>query len=50
MENRTPLSNSGSDSDEETMRRIDELMKDPKRLREAVESRMEKVVRNWPRR
>ena len=44
------MSNSGSESDEETIRRIDELMKDPKRFREAVESRMDKVVRNWPRR
>ncbi len=49
MENRASVSDRPSESDEETMRRIDELLKDPNRLREAVESRIDKVVKNWPR-
>jgi hypothetical protein len=37
-------------SDEEIMRKIDELRKDPKRFEEYVASRMDKAVKNWRRR
>jgi hypothetical protein len=43
------LPDSGSESDEEAIRKIDELLKDPKKLREAVESRIDRVVKNWPK-
>jgi hypothetical protein len=49
LENRTSLPDSGSESDEEAIRKIDELLKDPKKLREAVESRIDRVVKNWPK-
>ena len=48
--NRLPLSDSRVESDEEIIRKIDELMKDPERLKQAIESRMDKVVKNWPKR
>ena len=50
MEKRTQLPGSRAESDEEVIRRIDELLNDPKKLREAVEARIDKVVKNWPRR
>ena len=50
MKNRLPLSNSRVESDEEIIRKIDELMKDPEKLKQAIESRMDKVVKNWPKR
>jgi hypothetical protein len=37
------------ESDEEIMRKFDELMKDPKKFKEYVASRMDRAVRNWPR-
>jgi len=39
----------GSESDEEVLRRIDELMKDPEKLQQAIESRIDTVVKNWPK-
>ena len=50
MKNRLPLSDSRVESDEEIIRKIDELMQDPERLKQAIESRMDKVVKNWPKR
>jgi len=50
MKNRTPLSEPRAGSDEESIRRIDELMKDPEKLRQAIESRIDAVVKNWPKR
>ena len=50
MENRNSLPEQGSESDEEAIRRIDELLKDPKKLQEAIESRIDRVVKNWPKR
>ena len=44
------MSDSRVESDEEIIRKIDELMKDPERLKQAIESRMDKVVKNWPKR
>ncbi len=46
MKNRGPL----AESDEEVMRKIDEIMKDPKKLEEYVASRLDRAVKNWPRR
>jgi len=45
MKNRLPLSDSRVESDEEIIRKIDELMKDPEKLKQAIESRIDKVVR-----
>ncbi len=50
MENRAPLSDSRAESDEEIIRKIDELMKDPEKFKQAIESRMDTVVKNWPKR
>jgi hypothetical protein len=50
MKNRLPLSDSRVESDEEIIRKIDELMEDPEKLKHAIESRMDKVVKNWPKR
>ena len=50
MKNRLPLSDSRVESDEEIIRKIDELMEDPEKLKQAIESRMDKVVKNWPKR
>jgi hypothetical protein len=44
------LSDSHVESDEEIIRKIDELMQDPEKLKQAIESRMDKVVKNWPKR
>jgi hypothetical protein len=35
--------------DEEIMRKMDELMKDPKRFDVYVASRLDMAVKNWPR-
>jgi len=43
------LSDSRVESDEEIIRKIDELMKDPEKLKQAIESRIDKVVKNWPK-
>jgi hypothetical protein len=50
MKNRAPLSDSRAESDKEIIRKIDELMKAPEKFKQAVESRMDTVVRNWPKR
>jgi hypothetical protein len=50
MKNEKPLSESRIGPDEESIRRIDELTKDPEKLREAIESRIDAVVKNWPKR
>jgi len=50
VKNRLPLSDSRVESDEEVIRRIDGLIKDPEKLKQAIESRMDKVVKNWPKR
>jgi hypothetical protein len=50
MENRAPLSDSPAESDEEIIRKIDELMNDPEKFKQAIESRMDRVVKNWPTR
>ncbi len=36
--------------DEEVMRKLDRLMKDPAKWREYVEARAEKAIRHWPKR
>jgi hypothetical protein len=36
--------------DEEVMRRLDLLMKDPDKWREYVKARAEKAIRHWPKR
>jgi hypothetical protein len=36
--------------DEEVMRKLDRLMKDPAKWREYIESRAEKAVKNWRKR
>ncbi len=35
--------------DEEVIRKIDDLMKDPKKFEAYVASRLERAVKNWPR-
>jgi hypothetical protein len=50
MKNRSPLSDSRVESDEEIIRKIDELMNDPEKLKQAIESRIDKDVKNWPKR
>jgi hypothetical protein len=50
LENREPLSDSRAESDEEIIQKIDELMKNPEKFKQAIESRMETVVKNWPKR
>jgi hypothetical protein len=50
MKNRSPLSDSRVESDEEIIRKIDELMKNPEKLKQAIDYRMDKVVQNWPKR
>lgn len=37
------------ESDEETLRKVHEIVKDPGRLREYVASRLDRAVKNWPR-
>jgi hypothetical protein len=48
MKSRAPLSDSGAESSEEVIRKIDELMKDPEKFKQAIESRMDTVVKKWP--
>lgn len=43
MDSRTSL----PESDEEVMKKIDEIMKDPKKFDEWMEARMDKAVKNW---
>ena len=50
MKNRIPLSEPRAGPHEESIRRIEELMKDPEKIREAIESRIDAVVKNWPKR
>lgn len=38
------------ESDEEVMKKIDELRKDPKKFEEYVASRMDRAVKNWRKR
>ena len=40
----------GSTEDEELMRKLDDLMKDPVKWREYIESRAEKAIKHWPKR
>ena len=40
----------GQAEDEEVMRKLDRLMKDPAKWREYIESRAEKAIKNWPKR
>jgi len=35
------------ESDEEIMRKIDELMKDPEKFDEYIASRLDKAIKNW---
>ncbi len=37
------------DSDEDVMRKMDELMKDPEKFDQYVASRLDRAVKNWPR-
>ena len=39
-----------SDEDEELMHKLDNLMKDPVKWREYVESRADKAIKHWPKR
>lgn len=39
-----------SAEDEALMRKLDDLMKDPAKWREYVESRAEKAIKHWPKR
>jgi hypothetical protein len=43
MRARTPLPK----SDEEIIRKIDEILKDPERFEEWMASRMDRAVKNW---
>jgi hypothetical protein len=38
------------ESDDEILRRIDELRKDPKRWKEYIESRLDRAVKSWRKR
>jgi len=49
MKNRASLPESGSESDEDIRRKIDELRKDPEKFREYIASRLDRAVKNWPR-
>ncbi len=37
------------ESDEEILKKIDEVMKDPKKFEEYVASRLDRAIKNWPR-
>ncbi len=50
MKSGTPLSGPSSESDEEILHKIGELRKDPEKFKEYVASRLDRAVRNWPRR
>lgn len=39
-----------SAKDEEIMRKLDALMKDPEKWKEYVASRAERAIRHWPKR
>lgn len=39
-----------STDDEELMRKLDDLMKDPAKWKEYIESRAEKAIEHWPKR
>lgn len=39
-----------STEDEELMRKLDNLMKDPAKWKEYIESRADKAIKNWPTR
>jgi hypothetical protein len=39
-----------SAEDEELMRKLDNLMKDPTKWKEYIESRAEKAIEHWPKR
>jgi hypothetical protein len=41
---------SDSAKDEEVMRRIDSLMQDPNKWEDYIASRVERVLKHWPRR
>jgi hypothetical protein len=41
------MKNSMAESDEEILRRIDELRKDPKKWEQYIESRLDRAVKNW---
>jgi hypothetical protein len=49
LEKRAELPGSSEESEEEVMRWIDDVLNDPKKLRKAVEARIDKVVTNWPK-
>jgi hypothetical protein len=36
--------------EEEALRRVHEIVKDPDKLKEYVASRLDRAVKNWPRR
>jgi hypothetical protein len=48
LEKRVELPGSSAESEDEVMRWIDDVLNDPKKLRKAVEARIDKVVKNWP--
>jgi len=37
------------ESDDEIIRKIEEIMKDPKKFEEYVASRLDRALKNWPR-
>jgi len=41
------LKNSTPESDEQILKRIDELRKDPQKWEEHIESRLDRAVKNW---
>lgn len=41
---------SSSAEDEEVMRRLDALMKDPEKWKEYVASHAERAIKHWPKR
>ena len=48
--NRRIAMKTDSAEDEEVMRKIDALMKDPEKWKEYVASRAERAIRHWPKR
>ena len=45
-----PYMKTSSAEDEELMRKLDNLMKDPAKWKEYIESRAEKAIKHWPKR
>ena len=45
-----PYKKTCSAEDEELMRKLDNLMKDPAKWKEYIESRAEKAIKHWPKR